>query len=488
MAVKRGKYKKTVFIIKKKGCAGKEIKVQYKYKGTDSSEIFVLEENMNKLLAKLTAALMLFSLCSCSTAEETDKPIGSNAVYDVLGMGKIPVGMWVTPPDGYRTEDAFRLISESGINVVNGFGYSEDTDEEVKTVLDCCQKYGLKYLYSSLSIEESIKSYKENPDAELISSAMEQIDKFAGHPAYAGQLFIDEPSVSYFDTLKEYITEYKKRHSDKLCYVNMLPYYALAGTGSSRYEDYVDTWIDKTSPAFYSYDSYPLIDYDPTQEGYRAEMEDFYYNLDLLRAKTLENGIPLWTFVATLGYQHASEPNRREPTREELRWQVFSNLAFGAKGLQYFCYWTPSQDSYGEAMVTRGGKPTERYDYVKEVNAEFASYGDLLLNSDAVGVMINDYRRDGYDIYSTPLTKFGKIESVEGNRYVIGCFSDKDTGKKSVLISPTTPRDDVEITLNMSGKTKSVTAYIGGEKTTLEVKDNKLTLKIDRGDAVFIQL
>lgn len=141
---------------------------------------------------------------------------------------------------------------------------------------------------------------------------MEQIDKFAGHPAYAGQLFIDEPSVSYFDTLKEYITEYKKRHSDKLCYVNMLPYYALAGTGSSRYEDYVDTWIDKTSPAFYSYDSYPLIDYDPTQEGYRAEMEDFYYNLDLLRAKTLENGIPLWTFVATLGYQHASEPNRRD--------------------------------------------------------------------------------------------------------------------------------------------------------------------------------
>ena len=112
----------------------------------------------------------------------------------------------------------------------------------------------------------------------------------------------------------------------------------------------------------------------------------------------------------------------------------------------------------------------------------------MLLNSDAVGVMINDYRRDGYDIYSTPLTKFGKIESVEGNRYVIGCFSDKDTGKKSVLISPTTPRDDVEITLNMSGKTKSVTAYIGGEKTTLEVKDNKLTLKIDRGDAVFIQL
>lgn len=444
---------------------------------------------MKKRLPALITAALLAGVCSCS--EKTDMPIGSGVEYDVLGLGRIPVGMWCTPPDAYRTEDAFRLIAESGINVVNGFGYFEDTDEEVESVLDYCEKYGLKYLYASLAVEESIKSYKDTADEALIASAMDQIGKFAAHPAYAGQLFIDEPSVGYFGALKDYISEYKKAYPEKLAYVNMLPYYALAGTGSSSYDSYVDTWIEQLAPSFYSYDSYPLIDYDPAAEGYRAEMSDFYYNLDILRAKTLEAGIPLWTFAATLGYkmpETSSEPDRRVPTREELRWEVFSNLAFGAKGIQYFCYWTPTQDSYGEAMVTRGGEPTERYGYVKEVNEEFAKYGGILLNSDAVGVMINDYRRDGFDIYSTPLTKFGSIESVEGNRYVIGCFSDKDTGKKSVLISPTTPRDDIEITLNMSKKVKSVKAYVGGEETILAAEGRRITLKINRGDAVFIQL
>ena len=122
------------------------------------------------------------------------------------------------------------------------------------------------------------------------------------------------------------------------------------------------------------------------------------------------------------------------------------------------------------------------------MNAEFKNYGSILLNSDAVGVMIEDYRRGGLGIYTTPLSKFGAIQSVEGNRYVIGCFSDKDTGKKSVLISPTTPRDDIEITLNMHKSVKEVRAFVNNEWKTLQVKNNKLKLDIKHGDAMFIQL
>ena len=110
-----------------------------------------------------------------------------------------------------------------------------------------------------------------------------------------------------------------------------------------------------------------------------------------------------------------------------------------------------------------------------------------MLNADAVGVMIEDYRRGGFEMYRTPLKKFGAIQSVEGNRYVIGCFSDKDTGKKSVLVTPTTPRDDIEVTLNMHKSVKTVRAFINNEWKTLNVKNNKLKLNIEKGDAVFIR-
>ena len=71
---------------------------------------------------------------------------------------------------------------------------------------------------------------------------------------------------------------------------------------------------------------------------------------------------------------------------------------------------------------------------------------------------------------------------------MIGCFSDKDTGKKSVLVTPTTPRDDIEVTLNMHKSVKTVRAFINNEWKTLNVKNNKLKLNIEKGDAVFIQL
>ena len=435
---------------------------------------------------------MLCFLCACNNKiiEEPleDKPLGTNATYDVLNMGEIPVGMWVTPPDAYRTTEAFKMIKDCGINLVNGFAYSENQDDEVTITLDACQANGLRYLYSSLIIEDYIRQYNETKNRQIIDDTMAQIAKFASHPAYAGQLFIDEPSVSLYDTLGEFISVYRQTYADKLAYVNMLPLYAVSS--SESYINNYNNWISKVNPSMYSYDSYPLIDYNPSESGYEMEMDSYYYNLDLLRTKTLEQSIPMWSFVCTVGYEsgaNSSEPSRRTPSREDLRWEVFSNLAFGSKGIQYYCYWIPNASHTG-SLINTAGERTDIYYYAQEVNREFKNYGSFLLNSDAVGVMINDYRRDGFHIYSNPLTSFGAIRKVEGNRYVIGCFSDKDTGKKSVLITPTTPRDDIELTLTMHSSVKEVTAYVGGVPTKLQVKNNKLNVSIKHGDALFIQL
>lgn len=445
---------------------------------------------MKRIFSLVLAILMLccFGACKSNEAPLVDVPVGTNATYDVLNIGAIPVGMWVTPPDEYRTDEAFKTIADCGINMVNGFAYYENEDDEILSTLDACEANGLRFLYSSLIVENYIRQYNESKNVQIIQDAMAQIAKFADHPAYAGQLFLDEPSVAYYDTLADFINIYRQTYINKLPYVNMLPYYAV---GPNTYLANFNSWMSKVNPSMYSYDSYPLIDYDPSETTYETEMSDYYYNLDLLRANTMEYGIPMWSFVATVGYEtsgaNANEPNRRMPSREDLRWEVFSNLAFGSKGIQYYCYWNPGGTNTG-ALISRAGEPTDIYYYAQEVNAEFKTYGSILLNSDAVGVMMNDYRRNGFHIYSTPLTRFGAIKKVEGNRYVIGCFSDKDTGKKSVLITPTTPRDDIELVLTMHSSVKEVTAYVSGVPSKLQVKNNELKLSIKHGDALFIQL
>lgn len=436
--------------------------------------------------------ITLFALSGCNAQQSKTKYIenyelyGSNADYDLFNNKKITVGMWVTPPDHLRNDESFKMIAESGINMVNGFPYYENTEEEIIEVLTYCEKYHLNYLLASLEIENDIRKYSQDKDSSHIDHTMSIIDKYANYKAFAGTLFIDEPDSSLLDAIGDFFKIYKEKYPNKIAYVNLFPTYAVAGTGYSRYEDYVDNWFSKTHAKLLSYDHYPLIETDPSQEGYLYEYQDYYYSLDILRQKTLDQGVPLWTFVATLGYEHPSEYTRREPTREDIRWTVFSNLAFGAKAIQYFCYFTPTQDSFQEAMVTRGGSKTPRYDYVKEVNKEFQSYESILMNADAVGVMMNDYRRNGYYLYAEPLSSFGPIRSVEGNRYLIGCFQDKDIGNKSVMITPTTPRDDISIVLNLYDNITEVDAYIQGKKETLTVKNGKLPLEIAKGDSVFL--
>ena len=40
-----------------------------------------------------------------------------------------------------------------------------------------------------------------------------------------------------------------------------------------------------------------------------------------------------------------------DQTDAQIRWQIFTSLAYGAKGVLYFCYWSPA----GPGMFDRGG-------------------------------------------------------------------------------------------------------------------------------------
>jgi hypothetical protein len=73
---------------------------------------------------------------------------------------------------------------------------------------------------------------------------------------------------------------------------------------------------------------------------------------------------------------------RRRPNEAELFWQVNVSLAYGAKGIQYFTYWTPNDNAtvtFGEAVVSKDGRLTALYDYAKRVNSYLRVVGNALL-------------------------------------------------------------------------------------------------------------
>lgn len=83
----------------------------------------------------------------------------------------------------------------------------------------------------------------------------------------------------------------------------------------------------------------------------------------------------------------------------ELRWQVFTSLAAGAKGVLYFCYWTPPGSDFvrGQAIMTpapgsvpdnANQVPGPKYPLAKAINSKLRVYGDWLLTRTSSAVVL----------------------------------------------------------------------------------------------------
>jgi hypothetical protein len=238
--------------------------------------------------------------------------------------------------------------------------------------------------------------------------------------------------------------------------------------------------LNAIDPNYLSYDSYPLL-----KTG--GIIQDYFYNLDFIRAKTLEREIPFWTFIQTLSIaQTPGVPDKRDPSEKEIRWQVWINLAFGAKGIQYFCYWSPGSGAevFSNALITREGKKTDKYDYVKRLNSDLRKTGKILLECDATGVIQTTV--DPYPLYEGNRKSFGPVKKVAGDDNIVGCFIDKN-GHYIILISPLTPDKDATVKLILERDIDYVTIIKGKKEKRIKIKNQELVQTLSAGDAVLVK-
>lgn len=435
------------------------------------------------LIVLMLSSMMQFAAGCKKNSENNDNgtdPVVTEAKYDILDIKEIPIGLWVTPPAGSQTTEEYRKIRESGINFVNGFYFHENSNSRILNVLNFCKENDLKYFASKSVVGEDIAKYAKNPDESLLKKFTDGIKPYANHEAFAGELLMDEPGKPLFNSVSAYISAFKKAYPNKLWHVNLLPSYATGAIQTSSYADYINSWMQTINPHYLSYDSYPLL-----TDG--TITREYYSNLDFIRAKSRFQEIPFWTFIQTLSIAGTpGVPDKREPSEADIRWQVWSNLAFGAKGIQYFCYWSPGNGSetFGNALIDLNGQKTVRYDYVKKLNADINSIGKILLNCHADGVI--QTAAVSYNLYE-PLYDYGEIISVSGDDNIVGCFKSKE-GKNKALITTLDPKKDANnITLSLKNTVSKVKVWKNNVVTEETPVNNKLSFSVKAGDAVFLE-
>ena len=303
---------------------------------------------MKKKILSLLACLMgLLLSCSVSKTEQEQS------------FPQIPILAWFSIPAEHTSLDRYLELKEAGFT--HGFSHTTTADE-VAAALDTAQRAGIKMIITCKELET-------DPEAT--------VNRFKNHPALDGYFLRDEPDRTAFASLGEWARKIESVDKEHYCYLNLLPTYASLGAlKTNSYREYVNLFIQEVNLPFVSFDHYPVIG-DSTLRG------DFYENLEIISDESRKAGKPFWAFA--LATAHDPYPIA---TLASLRLQVYSNLAYGAQGIQYFTYWTPMGTiwNFNHAPITETFQRSEVYDRVREVNKEIKALSPVFLGAKLLSV------------------------------------------------------------------------------------------------------
>ncbi len=322
-------------------------------------------------MRKLFLIIISFCLlCGC-TSEKRQKE-------------QLPVLAWYSIPAEQTSVQRYLELKDAG------FTHNLSTFPDVSALLaalDTAQAAGIKMIAAC---------------PELKTATEETVKKLMNHPALAAYMLRDEPNRKDFPELGEWARKIRSVDSSHFCYLNLFPNYASEEQlGTETYQEHVDLFIKEIPLEIVSFDHYPVVG-----DSLRA---NWYENLEIVSAAAKEAGKPFWAF--TLSVAHGPYPI---PTLAHMRLQVFSDLAYGAQGIEYFTYWTPPYDTlwkFNTAPISVEGTRTSTYDKVKQLNEEIKGLSSVFQGSE---VLWTAHTGDNIPSGTKPLGPLpGQVELIE---------------------------------------------------------------------------
>jgi hypothetical protein len=275
---------------------------------------------------------------------------------------RLPVLAWGGPPAAQTTVERYRELADCGFT--HNYSGFPNADAMVKA-LDVAQAANIKLFINC---------------PELTTDPEGTARRFKNHPAIGGYYLRDEPSAALFSELAKWAKRIQSEDPHHPCYINLFPTYATPEQlGTATYREHVERFLKEVPVPILSFDHYPVV-----AQGVSVSLRgDWYENLEIISAAARKAGTPFWAFA--LAVAHNPYPIAETP---HLRLQVYSNLAYGAQGIQYFTYWTTPSDTWNfhEGPIRIDGKRSPVYDRVREVNREVHALGGLFLGAEVVSV------------------------------------------------------------------------------------------------------
>jgi hypothetical protein len=173
------------------------------------------------------------------------------------------------------------------------------------------------------------------------------------------------------------VTYLRTRDPAHLAYINLFPTYATneqlgnQGDTTAAYQAHLRQFVEVVKPALLSYDHYQF-----TTTG---DSGQYFLNLALIRHCAQEAGLPFLNIVQAATWT----PSMRVPNPDEMRYLVYTTLAYGAQGISYYVYCWPGHTG---GIAESNGAPTRLYGTLKGLNREFVAIASQLQPLRSLGV------------------------------------------------------------------------------------------------------
>jgi len=276
-----------------------------------------------------------------------------------ISGGQIPSLAWCSIPEDFTSVERYKQLKDAG------FDYSitqyMSSKEKVLSAIECAAQTGIKLITICWEIDYDFEN---------------TVLLFKDKPGFGGYYVSDEPSANLFADKGKMTRDILSLDPNTLPYSNMFPNKAsteqLSGVGYPpiTYDQYISRFDSEIGCPVVSFDYYPLI-----YVNNKYELQDTWFeNLEDVAALAEKVNKPLWAFaLSTPHWQFTA------PTIDHLRMQTLVDLAYGAKCIQYFTYWTPVYPGspFTTAPINPDGTVTPIYYVVQKMNKEIKSLAGL---------------------------------------------------------------------------------------------------------------
>ena len=263
-----------------------------------------------------------------------------------------------------RTEAHVKDVADCGIDFV----VCMDND---RPALDLFHKYGVGAIVSGI-VPGWWGGDGSNAGKLADTNPMEKYEaasaSFVDHPAIWGIDVGDEPSALDFPYYGKVIDYVNRAFSNQFAYLNLYPNYAsVSGNnaqetvnqlGTATYAEHIRRYCECVPSDYLCYDFYL----------YSINVAKHYENLRVVADACRNTGRSMWIVL-----QVNSHRPEEWMSENNLRFQAYTSMAFGAENIIWACYtagWWHNQ------VLDDQGNQTEQYGKLKRVNAQIRTIAD----------------------------------------------------------------------------------------------------------------